>query len=276
MNLWFRCEYDGAGFHGFQRQPGLRTVQEVLEIVINGYLGFGALPNRGALHAQGWSKILTGPKVEPVVTIMGSGRTDAGAHAHGQSVGFKMPANNRAEVWADLQSDNSKVVADALFKMCAAINAFLPKDVSVRDLAIAPAGFNARTSAKRKTYVYRVFVSPNPSPLRAPMYHQIYKMPNLDKMRAIVAKEFIGRHDFVNYSVRNTKEDTVREIYDFKIENRGFMGAPAVEGNDDEIWFTITGNGFLHKMVRTIVGKLLTGQFSIAPANGLTLWNVEY
>jgi len=137
-------------------------------------------------------------------------------------------------------------------------------DVAVTSIEVANDDFHARYSAKRKTYLYRVYVSPTPSPLRDELYHQIYKMPDLEKMREFVRENFLGVRDFSAYAAKSDK-NPIREIYRFEVEQ-----------HDDEILFWITGNGFLHKQIRLMVGQLLEGKRKAVPAKGLTLWCVEY
>src|SRR5918999_5422902 len=107
--------YDGAGFHGWQRQPGMRTVQGVLEEAL---------------------ERLTG---RPVAAL-GSGRTDAGVHARGQSVGIRVPSR-----WAPKE-------------LRRALNAVLPREVWVAAAAEMRPEFHARYSAVSRRYGYYVGV----------------------------------------------------------------------------------------------------------------------
>jgi len=221
MIVKFKCEYNGKNFNGFQRLPKGRSVQGVLEQAFSKYIGQD-------------------------VAIHGSGRTDAGVHAVGQVCSFELDHNICGSA------------SDGLYKMLCAVNSFLDADVVVKDIEIAPKGFHARYSAKRKTYLYRVYVGRTRSPVRDDFYHQIYEMPNLNEATDL-AKKFLGKQGMV-------REGVEREVYSFDIEQRG----------GDEIWFWVCGNGFLRKAVRTMVGEVLYKRACTVPAKGLTLWSVEY
>jgi tRNA pseudouridine38-40 synthase len=121
--------YDGSGFHGWACQPGLRTVQEVLQ------------------QALGWALGLPEP---PELTV--AGRTDAGVHARGQVAHADVPAEN----WHAAQQSAARRLARAL-----------PPDVRVRAISLAPAGFDARFSPLWRRYSYRVCDDPaSADPLR--------------------------------------------------------------------------------------------------------------
>jgi tRNA pseudouridine38-40 synthase len=155
MTFRFTCEYNGKDFCGFQRQGSLRTVQLVLEQALTRVFGQD-------------------------IVVTASGRTDAGVHAVGQVCSFKVDGT--------IHDIN-------LFKICAAVNAFLPADVSVRDFAEAEETFNARFSAKSKTYVYKCYVSPFRSALRDETHLQLYKQPDVNLMRQ-AAEMLVGTHNF--------------------------------------------------------------------------------
>lgn len=194
------------------------------------------------------------------VKVVGSGRTDAGVHAVGQVVSCLCPRDNVN-----------------LYQLSLGLNSYLPADVSVRQAELLPK-FNARSDAKAKTYVYQCYVSPTRSPLRDATYHQLYKPVDVAKIRQ-QATQLVGTHDFTSFCTDLRDKNPVRTIY-----------ALDVQAHDDEIRFVITGNGFLHNMVRIIVGTLLDGRDvtavlkarnrqaagRTAPAKGLTLLAVEY
>jgi tRNA pseudouridine38-40 synthase len=242
-NLKLTLAYDGTPFHGWQRQPNLRTVQGELEQAL------GRLLNHE-------------------VHLTGSGRTDAGAHAHGQvaSLGTIRPIETGA------------VLRGA--------NALLPPEIRVLQVEEAPAEFHARHSARAKTYEYRLCRDWVVSPFHC---RYVYRFPYpLDPHTLDAAgRLFIGTHDFTSFSATAAEaEDRVRTIYGASWERNG------------NAWiFRIRGNGFLQYMVRTIVGTLLAaGQGRMdperipsifeardrrlagpsAPAHGLHLVSVEY
>jgi len=242
MVLKFVCEYNGKDFHGFQAQGKLRTVQGVLQDALTKYFG-------------------------EQIKIVGSGRTDAGVHARGQVVSFRAP--RPCALWVGISGTH---------KVCTAINAFLPPDVSVRDFEIKPDTFHAQFSAKSKTYIYRCYVSQHRSPLRDATHLQLYKWPDIDKMKAI-AKNFIGTQNFAEYTTDKTdSKDFVRTIFNFDV----ICGAGNSAGldcfvprNDDELWLVVRGSGFMRNMVRIMCGKVL-GANKTLPAHGLILDCVEY
>lgn len=169
-----------------------------------------------------------------------SGRTDAGVHAKCQVVNFE---TDRKETLWQIQKG---------------LNAHLPDSIAVVKAEEATPKFHARFSAKGKTYEYLVWNSP----VRSPFYnkHAIHVMSplSLPKMRR-AAKVFVGKHDFRAFCATGKPaeqgKDTVRHVKKFAIKTEG----PLVR-------FQITGNGFLHYMVRNIVGTLIeVGRGKIKP-----------
>ena len=213
---------------------------------------------------SGWQRQANGVGVQQVVEealsyvlneeikITGSGRTDEGVHAFGQVAHFD------TETKVDAQ------------KIALAANTHLPHDIRILKSEETHAKFNARHDAKRKTYLYKCYISPIASAVRFDTHYQIAPPVNLDDMRA-AAKHFIGEHDFKAFAAvgrnKRTQEDgaavclkyplsTVREIYELRIEER----------DGDEFWFYVTGNGFLYNMVRIIVRTLIeAGKGRIKP-----------
>lgn len=206
------------------------------------------------------------------VNVVASGRTDSGVHAAAQVCHFDAETSIPPEKFAD------------------ALNARLPEDISVLKSALAPAGFDASRSARKKTYCYRVYLSPQPNPLKERYAVRIKYKIDLRKMEK-AADMFVGEHDFKAYCAAGSQvKTTVRTIYSVKIST--------VEerfGKNIEIF--VTGNGFLYNMVRTLAGTMLyfaAGRVSeedikrsleegdreavgkTMPAKGLTLESVDY
>lgn len=171
------------------------------------------------------------------VKIHGSGRTDAKAHATGQVISFKI----------DLKVP--------LARMADVLNKNLPDDIYIRDIEKVSLDFHARFSAKSKRYRYKVYTTQYKKVLLNHYYcHYPYE---IDIHRMVKAKAFlIGEQDFRSFTAKSSlKENTVRRIDSVEIVKK-----------DDEIDFIIEGNGFLYKMIRTIVGNLLAvgrGQISV-------------
>ena len=168
---------------------------------------------------------VTGEKLK----VTGSGRTDAGVHAKGQVAHFEREKDN--------------IPAE---KYAKALNAHLPPDIKVLKSERAEDGFNACRSAKKKTYEYRFYISETELPLKERYAVHISNTPDLALIEEC-AKVFIGEHDFKCFCASGSSvKTTVRTIYDIDIEQK-----------DGEIIFSVTGNGFLYNMVRSLVGTLL-------------------
>jgi len=201
------------------------------------------------------------------VTIYASGRTDALVHATGQVFHFDSDI--------DMKEWNMKT----------AINSLLPKDIYVSSVEKVSDDFHSRFSALKKEYHYVIGLDEyNPLNVNY-MCYPMYRNIDYKKMEE-ASKVFIGEHDFRSFSKNHDIENTVRTIYslDFVYE-------------DNKLIIKIVGNGFLHNMVRIIVGMLLEvgkGRYDIeylkealmmkdrkycpkiAPANGLYLYKVFY
>jgi len=213
---------------------------------------------------------ITGEKVLP----QGSGRTDAGVHALAQVATF---------------ATESPIPAENLVK---ALNDILPASIRVREASEAPAKFHARKSARAKTYRYRIYRRPICPPFLARyVWHHPFPLDE-DAMRQ-AATRVIGEHDFTSFAAvdpeRGTGEENVsniRQIFESAWERAG-----------DELGYTVRGSGFLHHMVRNLVGTyVLVGKGTLraedvtrileaknrsasgatAPAAGLYLVSVEY
>lgn len=206
--------------------------------------------------------------LEQEVTVSGSGRTDAGTHARGQVVSF--------------HADTAMTPAALLRQL----RTFLPEDIGVLRLEEAAPRFHARLNASTKTYQYRLWNDDAPC-----VFERRYVWPctqRLDVAAMQTAAElFLGEHDFLGFCAnKHSKKSTVRRIDAFTVEQVG-----------PEIRFTVTGDGFLHHMVRIMVGTLVeigAGQRQMAsipavlesgcraeagqtvPAKGLCLMEVRY
>jgi tRNA pseudouridine38-40 synthase len=180
------------------------------------------------------------------ILIAGSGRTDAGVHACGQSACFQAPP---------------AIPIDNIIK---ALNANLPKDIVVRTCQERPLNFHPRFDAKYKVYRYRFLIGPQRSALeRNFLYH--YK-GNINTKKIFEAcKTLEGPHDFKAFSClrgdETGKEDTVRTIFEIRIDNP--------QENIFELYFK--GNGFLYKMVRMLTGSIL--HYAAHESNPIVLQN---
>lgn len=207
---------------------------------------------------------LTGEEVD----LVASGRTDAGVHAEGQKAHF---------------DTNASIPAEKFYK---ALNPLLPDDIKIIFSQKVSDDFHARYGAKRKTYVYSVYVSDVERPLKEDFAVRLDKYLDEGKMQAAMT-EFVGKHDFkCCLSSGSQVKNTQREIYYFNLIKTA-----------DGYKFEVCGNGFLYNMVRIMVGTVIkAGEGKIAaediknallsgdrnalgktmPAKGLCLKNVEY
>jgi tRNA pseudouridine38-40 synthase len=236
------------------------------------FAGWQVQPDRPTIQGTLVSVIeqLTGEKTLP----QGSGRTDAGVHALAQTatvmIASPIPATNFGR----------------------ALNDVLPRAIRVLAVEEMPPDFHARRSAVAKTYRYRIYRGDICSPFLARyVYHHPYP---LDESRMIEAAALVeGAHDFTSFAAvdpERSKEgldvNNVRTIFQSQWQRQG-----------EELMYTVRGNGFLHHMVRNLVGTfLMVGKGSLAvadvrrilalrdrstaaataPASGLFLVSVEY
>jgi tRNA pseudouridine38-40 synthase len=213
---------------------------------------------------------LTGEKVLP----QGSGRTDAGVHALAQTASVAVESPIPTTNWVR------------------ALNDILPESVRVLSVEEAAPEFHARKSAVGKTYQYRIFRGEICPPFLARyVYHHPYPLNEARMMEAAHVVE--GEHDFTSFAAvdperhrENEEPNNVRTIFRSEWQRSG-----------DELRYTVRGNGFLHHMVRNLVGTfLMVGKGSLkvedvrrilelrdrsaaaatAPASGLVLVSVEY
>lgn len=167
--------------------------------------------------------------LEEPVKITGAGRTDTGVHASGQVISFHTSRSFPFE------------------RLAVALNSVLPPDVSVREVAIAAPQFSARFSALERTYVYAISNRRERSALLAHRAFHVYRSTlDVQAMRA-AAQPLIGEHDFRSFcGVLPDSGVTVRTVRTLEINADG-----------DFVRVRISADGFLHRMVRTIVGTLI-------------------
>jgi len=206
------------------------------------------------------------------VNITASGRTDSGVHAAAQVCSFSADTTVPAE------------------RLAAAINFNLPGDISVLRSVAAPESFDAVSSAKKKTYCYRVYLSKYANPLKERYSTLVKYAVDIDKLIK-AGKLFEGEHDFKAYCAAGSNvKTTVRTVYSVDVKVNEYRGSTDVE-------IYVTGNGFLYNMVRTLAGTMLycaagrieeeqilrsleTGDRNLVgktmPPKGLTLECVDY
>lgn len=162
------------------------------------------------------------------IEISGSGRTDAGVHALGQVASFHCESDMPCE------------------EILMQLRRYLPEDIGIYSCKEASERFHARLNAKEKTYRYRIWNSEAPCVFERKYLTVIPQPLNLNAMKE-AAGHFKGEHDFSAFCANpKMKKSTVRYIRDLQIAAHG-----------DEITITVTGNGFLHGMVRILTGTLV-------------------
>jgi tRNA pseudouridine38-40 synthase len=262
-NLKLILSYDGSEFAGWQVQPGRTTVQGTLASAIGRLSGKNVLPQ-------------------------GSGRTDAGVHALAQVASFATASAIPPENWMK------------------ALNDILPASIRVLDVIEAAPEFHARKSARAKIYRYRIYRGAICPPFLA-RYVWHYPYPLEESAMAAAASVAVGEHDFTSFAAvdpervermaaeengpssagtSNARTTNVRTIFSSTWTRDG-----------EELIYTVRGSGFLHHMVRNLIGTfLLVGKGTLsledvrrilearqrtaagptAPASGLYLVAVEY
>jgi tRNA pseudouridine38-40 synthase len=262
-NLKLTLSYDGSDFNGWQIQPGQPTVQGTLADCVRRITGEDVLPQ-------------------------GSGRTDGGVHALGQVASFVI---------------GSPIPARGFMT---ALNDMLPPSIRVAAMEEVGVDFHARHSAKAKTYQYRIFRGEVCPPFLARyVLHDPYPMDEEAVVQA--TGSVVGQHDFTSFAASDP--DRSARIAAANADSNGDDDVPSAPSNvrtiysagwvrsDDEFTFTVRGDGFLHHMVRNLVGTLLlVGKGSLhvydlgrileardrsaagptAAARGLYLVSVEY
>jgi tRNA pseudouridine38-40 synthase len=263
--------YDGTPFNGWQIQPNLPTVQGTLARAIHRITGETVLPQ-------------------------GSGRTDTGVHALGQVASVSL---------------TTPIPAPNLHR---ALNNALPSSIRIISVEAVPESFHARHSAIRKTYEYRIL--PRGilcSPFRAPFLWPSRYHLNFEALQQ-AATHVIGTHDFTSFAATNpdltTRSKSEEEDEDAPTEAAEKSSEESItptntrtihhsdwHKQEDLLIYRVTGSGFLHHMVRNLVGTFVecasqrrppesipeilaarnrsTAGFT-APARGLFLVEVEY
>jgi tRNA pseudouridine38-40 synthase len=275
-NLRLILSYDGTEFAGWQVQPGRTTVQGALASAIGRLSGENVLPQ-------------------------GSGRTDAGVHALAQVASFATASAIPVENWMK------------------ALNDLLPASMRVLEVTEAPPEFHARKSARAKTYRYRIYRGAICPPFLA-RYVWHYPYPLEEPAMVAGARVVVGEHDFTSFAAVDP-ERVERMAASENLNHGGHPSTSLRAGSGtqgptecqvsnvrtifssqwtregEELIYTVRGSGFLHHMVRNLVGTfLLMGKGTVrtedlrrildarertaagptAPASGLYLVAVEY
>jgi tRNA pseudouridine38-40 synthase len=240
-----KIAYDGKDFSGWGMQPDRRTVQGVLEDAISTLL-----------------------RVDRVI-VQCAGRTDAGVHATAQVIHF------------DIAETDAMEMKDLTYK----INAILPEDISIQELEVTTADFDARFAALSRSYEYLIYQGQR-NPLLRDRAHRSYLPLNVQAMNDS-SQSLIGLHDFSAFCKKREGATTIRTLMKFDWS----------ELPDGLIKVELEADAFCYSMVRGLIGAVLAigeGKFDkawlenylagkereahvfAAPALGLTLVDVKY
>lgn len=249
--------YDGTAFHGWAKQPGMRTVQGTLETAITRIIG------------------------EDVQLVV-AGRTDAGVHATGQVAHLDLTEAHLERMRGSRKSVDISALANR-------VNGIVGRDadVAVRTSAEAPQGFDARFSPLWRRYEYRIADDRTPTnPLRRHDTTHVLGSLDIDAMDALGAT-LVGLHDFAAFCKPRPEATTIRTLLSFtwRRDDSGVVIAD------------IAADAFCHSMVRALVGASVavglgkldvdrvlalrnagqrTSEFKVLAARGLTLVEVAY
>jgi tRNA pseudouridine38-40 synthase len=236
------------------------------------FAGFARQP--GQRTVQGSLETALATILRREVDTVGAGRTDAGVHALGQVVSYQATGS---------EPDTTS--------MLRSLNALVGEGISVRDVRRARAGFSARFDAIGREYRYRLVTGSVPPLFLRPVAWWVKTPLDADAMRA-GASLLLGEHDFRSFCVTASAEGkpTHRRVEAIELTAEEHLG-------EECLVLRVTGNAFLHSMVRTIVGTLVevgagrrdpewvaeglaacqrSAVGPTAPAHGLTFWSVKY
>lgn len=206
-NIKLTIEYNGNGFHGFQRQDGLVTIQGEIEKAL---------------------KNIT----QKDHTIVVAGRTDKGVHATAQVCHFITESKLNLIAFLD------------------GLNSYLPAEIAIVKAEHVSDDFNARFSARARSYEYYILNRRSRSAIHSKKMTLIKDVLDVDRMQK-AADLLVGYHDFSSFRASACQaKSPITEIYSIKLETEKF-------GNDLVIKTSIHGRAFLHNMVRIIMGTLV-------------------
>jgi len=256
VRLRLDIAYDGTEFAGWAAQAGHRTVAGVLDDAL--------------------STVFQVP-----VQMRAAGRTDSGVHATGQVAHLDVPAESLPRAYPRTRRSGESEFG-ALVRRLAKL---LTEDVRVRDITRAAAGFDARFSALRRHYVYRLSTAPfGVEPQDARFVAPWPRRLDAEAMAA-AARELVGLHDFAAFCRHRDGATTIRELQRLDCVR-----------DEHQIAVHVSADAFCWSMVRSLVGALLavgehrrdarwcaallnaprrSSDFAAAPARGLTLADVE-
>ncbi|MGY4867639.1 tRNA pseudouridine(38-40) synthase TruA [Mycolicibacterium elephantis] len=257
VRLRLDIAYDGTDFAGWAVQAGQRTVAGVLD--------------------EALSTVFRTP-----VQLRAAGRTDAGVHASGQVAHVDVPAGALSHAYPRTPRPGES----EFLPLVRRLGRFLPADVRVRHIVRAPAGFDARFSALRRHYLYRLSTAPYGVDPQDARYVTAWPRPlDVDAMAA-ASRHLLGLHDFAAFCRHREGATTIRDLQRLDWSRDG-----------DRVTAHVTADAFCWSMVRSLVGALLavgegrrepdwcatlltaerrSSEFAAAPPQGLALVGVDY
>lgn len=262
MRVRLDLGYDGAAFAGWAAQPGQRTVERTL--------------------AAALAQVL---RLDDVPRLVVAGRTDAGVHARGQVCHVDLARG----AWVAAPGRSGVPPGQALVRRLTGV---LPRDVRVHGASQAPPGFEARFSALRRRYAYRISEAEcGPDPLRRHDVLDHRRVLDVEAMQA-AAERLLGLRDFAAFCRRREGSTTVRTLLQFT-----WRRPTPGQADAGLLVATVVADAFCHSMVRALVGALLPvgdgrrepdwpasvlargvrdAGVTVAAPGGLTLEQVEY
>lgn len=257
VRLRLDIAYDGTDFTGWAAQDGHRTVAGVID--------------------EAFSTVFRAP-----VRLFAAGRTDSGVHATGQVAHVDVPADALEHAYPRKFRAGDAEFAPLVRRLAK----FLPDDVRVREISRAPSGFDARFSALRRHYAYRLALAPwGADPQQARFVTPWPRPLDIDAMTA-ASRTLLGLHDFAAFCRARPGATTIRDLQRLDWIREG-----------DLLTGYVSADAFCWSMVRSLVGALLavgegrrepdwcatllgaggrSSDFAAAPARGLTLIGVDY
>ncbi|HYZ67535.1 MAG TPA: tRNA pseudouridine(38-40) synthase TruA [Mycobacterium sp.] len=257
VRLRLDIAYDGTEFAGWALQAGQRTVAGVLD--------------------EALSTVFRVP-----VQLRAAGRTDAGVHATGQVAHVDVPVDALSNVYPRRARSGDSEFLPLVRRLAR----FLPADVRALDITRAASGFDARFSALRRHYVYRLSTAPYGVEPQDARYVTAWPRPlDVDAM-SVASRDLLGLHDFAAFCRQREGATTIRDLQRLDWSRDG-----------DRITAYVSADAFCWSMVRSLVGALLavgehrretdwcasllgasarSSDFAAAPPHGLTLVGVDY
>ena len=251
VRLRMDLAYDGGGFHGWARQPGLRTVQGCIEHALSLITGVRSSQGGVPHNHDVW---------EPRLVV--AGRTDTGVHASHQVAHLDIPDGV-------LESCRGHMEADGVVALERRLRHLLPADIVLLGLRLAPKGFDARFSAMERTYLYRVSQGGQPGDPRMRGY--VLDLEGSLDLQAMneAARACIGLHDFGSFARPNPGGTTIRKVLAAHWDlvpavnlfgpdpDRNAVGYLPAFMESGLTVFRIVADAFAHNMVRSLVAACI-------------------